>query len=157
MAVGGISAVQFGITTTVDEQGIATMTIDQPDSKVNLMNQAFVQEFAEAVDSLGHDLAGVIVRSGKDGQFFAGADLKQLLQATRPEDVMELTRSLQCSLNRLASLPYPSVAAINGPALGGGLELALACDYRVCIESDDAMLGSPEVQLGLLPAGGGCQ
>jgi 3-hydroxyacyl-CoA dehydrogenase / enoyl-CoA hydratase / 3-hydroxybutyryl-CoA epimerase len=157
MAVESISAVRSGITTTVDEQGTATITIDQPDSKVNLMNQAFVEELAEAVDSLQRDLAGVIVGSGKDGQFFAGADLKQLLQATRPEDVMELTRSLQRSLNRLASLPYPSVAAINGPALGGGLELALACDYRVCIESDDAMLGAPEVQLGLLPAGGGCQ
>lgn len=146
-----------GITVTVDGGGIATLLIDQPGRRVNVMNTAFVEEFSRAVDSLGPELKGVIVTSGKEGQFLAGADLDQVVLATRPAEVEEEVRQLHRALNRLESLPYPTVAAINGPAMGGGLELALACDYRVVVESQGNMLGSPEVQLGLLPAGGATQ
>lgn len=148
---------QPGVRVTVDGQGIATIVIDRPGEKVNVMNLEFIEDFERAVAELGPDLKGVVLTSGKEGQFVAGADLKQLLQATRPEEAAELVRRLHRVLNRLESLPYPSVAAINGAALGGGLELTLACDYRVCVESNEALLGSPEVQLGLLPAGGACQ
>ena len=183
MAVETAPSTSAGITTTIDESGIATLLIDQPGQKVNVMNMAFVEELERAVGQLASAvvgaaatggppssiaespaLKGVILTSGKKGQFVAGADLEQLLQATRPEEPTELVRRLHRALNRLESLPCPSVAAINGPALGGGLELALACDYRVCVgvEGDLSrpsgnILGSPEVQLGLLPAGGACQ
>lgn len=148
-----------GITITVDADNIATLLIDLPSSKVNLMNLQFAEEFERAVGELAanRSLRGVIVASGKEGQFFAGADLEQVLQASTPDEASEVVRRLHRSLNKLASLPCPSVAAINGPALGGGLELALACDYRVAAENNGSILGLPEVQLGLLPAGGGTQ
>jgi 3-hydroxyacyl-CoA dehydrogenase / enoyl-CoA hydratase / 3-hydroxybutyryl-CoA epimerase len=146
-----------GIAVAIDPEQIATILIDQPGEKINVMNLAFVSDLEQAVDALPSDLKGVIVASGKQGQFVAGADLKQLLQAETPEQPTELVRRLHRVLNRLERLPYPSVAAINGPALGGGLELALACDYRVAAETDAATLGQVEIQLGLLPAGGGAQ
>lgn len=148
-----------GVTVTIDEDGIATLLIDQPDSRVNVMNVRFIEELQEAVEALAanRDLTGVVVTSGKVGQFVAGADLEQVLEAASAEEASEAVRQLQRALNRLAALPCPSVAAINGPALGGGLELALACDYRVAAENNGNVLGLPEVQLGLLPAGGGTQ
>jgi 3-hydroxyacyl-CoA dehydrogenase/enoyl-CoA hydratase/3-hydroxybutyryl-CoA epimerase len=145
------------VTVSVGADGVAILLIDQPGQKVNVMHSAFIEEFERAVDELGPDLRGVILASAKEDQFVAGADLEQLLQATRPEDSAAVVRRLHRVLNRLEALPYPSVAAINGPALGGGLELALACDYRLCVESRKNILGLPEVQLGLLPAGGGTQ
>lgn len=168
MAVDTTPAVQTpeagpaGIQVTLDKQGlggapVATLVIDQPGRKVNVMNVAFIDDLERALDSLPAHLAGLVVTSGKEGQFLAGADLEQLLQATEPAEVAEQVRRVHRVLARLAALPYPSVAAINGPALGGGLELALACDYRVCTEQGGNILGSPEVQLGLLPAGGATQ
>jgi 3-hydroxyacyl-CoA dehydrogenase / enoyl-CoA hydratase / 3-hydroxybutyryl-CoA epimerase len=146
-----------GVTTSVGRDGVAILLIDQPGQKVNVIDSVFIEELEHAIDELGPDLRGVILASAKADQFVAGADLEQLLQATRPEEPAAVVRRLHRVLNRLEALPYPSVAAINGPALGGGLELALACDYRVCVESQRNILGLPEVQLGLLPAGGGTQ
>jgi len=146
-----------GVTVDIDEERGATIVVDQPGSKVNVMNVVFIEAFTDAVGRLEPDLKGVILKSGKSGQFVAGADLKQLLQASTPQEPSDTVRRLHRALNRLEGLPYPSVAAINGPALGGGLELALACDYRVCAETGEPILGSPEVQLGLIPAGGACQ
>jgi len=157
MAVHTAPASQLGITTHVDADGIATILIDQPDQKVNVMSMAFIEDLERAVDGLRPDLKGVIVASGKQDQFVAGADLEELLRATNPEEATGQIRRLHRVFNRLADLPYPSVAAINGPALGGGLEVALACDYRVCVETQSSILGLVEVQLGLIPAGGGCQ
>ena len=118
---------------------------------------AFIEDMERAVDDLTPDLKGVIVARGKQDQFVAGADLEELLRATQPEEAAAQIRRLHRVFNRLAELPYPSVAAINGPALGGGLEVALACDYRVCVDSQSSIVGLVEVQLGLIPAGGGCQ
>jgi 3-hydroxyacyl-CoA dehydrogenase/enoyl-CoA hydratase/3-hydroxybutyryl-CoA epimerase len=146
-----------GVTVEVDGDGVATILLDQPGEKVNVMNIAFIEQFEEAIDALGKNLTGVILASGKESNFIAGADLRQVLEATDPEQGADLVRRLHRILNRLEKLPYPSVAAINGPALGGGFELALACDYRVCVESQSNILGLPEVTLGLLPAGGGSQ
>jgi len=157
MAVHTAPTTQLGITTHVDADGIATILIDQPDQKVNVMSMAFIEDLERAVDDLTPGLKGVIVVSGKQDQFVAGADLEELLRATQPEEAAGQIRRLHRVFNRLADLPYPSVAAINGPALGGGLEVALACDYRVCVEAESSILGLVEVQLGLIPAGGGCQ
>jgi 3-hydroxyacyl-CoA dehydrogenase/enoyl-CoA hydratase/3-hydroxybutyryl-CoA epimerase len=139
------------------EDSIAMLTIDQPGARVNVMNVAFIDDLERALDSLPGDLRGVIVTSGKERNFVAGADLEQVLQALDSPAASEQVRRLQRALNRLAELPFPTVAAINGPALGGGLEVALACDWRVCVEDEGNILGLPEVTLGLLPAGGGSQ
>lgn len=154
-----VEAPQQGLTVHVGEDGIATVLIDQPGSRVNIMNLQFIQELERAVDELERNraIAGVIFASAKEGQFVAGADLEQVLEARTPEEASEAARRLQRTFNRLEALRYPSVAAINGPALGGGLELALACDYRVAAENNGSIIGLPEVQLGLLPAGGGTQ
>ncbi len=156
MAVHTAPTTQLGITTQVDPHGIATILIDQPGRKVNVMSMAFIEDMERAVDDLTPDLKGVIVASGKPDQFVAGADLEELLRATHPEEAAAQIRRLHRVFNRLADLPYPSVAAINGSALGGGLEVALTCDYRVCVETQSSILGLVEVQLGLIPAGG-CQ
>jgi 3-hydroxyacyl-CoA dehydrogenase / enoyl-CoA hydratase / 3-hydroxybutyryl-CoA epimerase len=146
-----------GITVSVDGDRVATILLDQPGTKVNVMNVQFIDELEGAIKSLDRELRGLVIASGKVDNFVAGADLHQLLQAETPEEASEQIRRLHRVLNRLSSLPFPSVAAINGPALGGGFELALACDYRVCVENTGNILGLPEVSLGLLPAGGGTQ
>lgn len=137
--------------------GIAHIVIDTPGAKVNTIDLPFIAELEGVVADLPPDLRGIVLSSGKPEQFVAGADLTQLSQAERPEEASAPVRRLQRALNRLAEHPAPSVAALAGPALGGGLELALACDYRVCVEHDGSILGLPEVTLGLVPAGGGCQ
>jgi 3-hydroxyacyl-CoA dehydrogenase/enoyl-CoA hydratase/3-hydroxybutyryl-CoA epimerase len=147
---------ETGIQVTI-EDGIATLRIDQPDSKVNVMNVGFIDDLERALDGLPGDLRGLVVTSGKENNFVAGADLEQVLQAPNAEAASDQVRRLQRALNRLAALPYPTVAAINGAALGGGLEVALACDWRVCVDDGGNILGLPEVTLGLLPAGGGTQ
>jgi 3-hydroxyacyl-CoA dehydrogenase/enoyl-CoA hydratase/3-hydroxybutyryl-CoA epimerase len=157
MVVEAPDRTQSAVRVHAGEDGIATILLDQPGEKVNVMNVAFIEDLEHAVGGLGPNLRGVILASGKENNFVAGADLRQVLIAEEPEQAAEQIRHLHRILNRLSSLPYPSVAAINGPALGGGFELALACDYRVCVESQGNILGLPEVQLGLLPAGGGTQ
>jgi 3-hydroxyacyl-CoA dehydrogenase/enoyl-CoA hydratase/3-hydroxybutyryl-CoA epimerase len=149
-------ATESGIRVDI-EDSIATLLIDQPNAKVNVMNAAFIEELERALDGLPEDIRGLIVASGKENNFIAGADLEQVLAAPDADLVSEHVRRLQRALNRLAALPFPTVAAINGPALGGGLEVALACDWRVCVEDTSNIVGLPEVTLGLLPAGGGTQ
>ena len=145
------------VRCSVDGDSVATIVIDQPDKKVNVLNADLISELEAVVTGLDRDLKGIILTSAKDGQFVAGADLEQILSVERPEQVVGMLRRFQRTLNALSEHPAPSVAAINGPALGGGFELALACDYRVCADLEGNILGLPEVQLGLLPAGGGCQ
>jgi 3-hydroxyacyl-CoA dehydrogenase/enoyl-CoA hydratase/3-hydroxybutyryl-CoA epimerase len=99
---------------------------------------------------------GLVIESGKPGQFVAGADLTLLEGSTRDE-IERASRTLQGVLNELETLPFTTVAAIGGPALGGGLELALACDHRIAADAQSVKLGLPEVRLGLLPAAGGTQ
>jgi 3-hydroxyacyl-CoA dehydrogenase/enoyl-CoA hydratase/3-hydroxybutyryl-CoA epimerase len=123
------------------------------------MNEAFLNSFKETVDRLEAEkdgLKGVVITSGKD-MFFAGADLKDLRRA-RPEDaeqIGEMVRTIKSLERRLETLGKPVVAAINGPALGGGLEICLACHHRIVVDDPKAVVGFPEVQLGLLPGAGG--
>ena len=123
------------------------------------MNEAYKASMGATVDRLEaekDDIAGVVITSAKS-TFFAGGDLNDLIQAT-PADaprVAEEVREIKAQLRRLETLGKPVVAAINGAALGGGLEIALACHHRIAIDSPKVQLGFPEVQLGLLPGGGG--
>ncbi|MFI6155168.1 3-hydroxyacyl-CoA dehydrogenase NAD-binding domain-containing protein [Kitasatospora sp. NPDC051170] len=150
-------------TTTIrweqDQDGVVILVLDDPTQSVNTMNDAFTADFEAVVErlaGLGDALRGVVVTSGKK-TFFAGGDLK-LLSAARPEDaaaVFEKSMGIKRSLRRLETLGKPVVAAMGGSALGGGLELALACHHRIALRNPAARFGFPEVTLGLLPGGGG--
>lgn len=139
-----------------DEQQIVTLTIDMPGRSANVINAEFGQGLAQAVAQLTaeSELSGVIVTSAKKS-FVAGGDLEWLSAAQDPAEVFALTEQLKAGFRRLERLGKPVVAAINGTALGGGLELALACHYRLVLNDARIRLGFPEVTLGLLPGGGG--
>jgi len=142
-----------------DSDGVVLLTLDDPNQNANTMNEAFLTSFVETIDRLEADkdaVKGVVITSGKD-MFFAGADLKDLRRA-RKEDadqLAEMIRTIKALLRRLETLGKPVVAAINGPALGGGLEICLGCHHRIVVDDPKAVVGFPEVQLGLLPGAGG--
>lgn len=138
-----------------DEQNIVTLTFDQA-GPVNLIDEPFLREFEEHVSGLTNDglLPGVILTSAKD-TFFVGADIEMLFRAEEPEPVFEMTQRFKATLRKLETLGKPVVAAMTGSALGGGLEIALACHYRIALDTTKAQFGFPEVTLGVLPAGGG--
>lgn len=142
--------------------GIANLILDDPSQSANTMNQAYADSMAKAVDQLAADIAadadqvkGVILSSAKK-TFFAGGDLKLMTQA-KPEDAPALfdnVERIKATLRKLETISKPVVAAINGAALGGGLEIALAAHHRIAVDGGYE-IGLPEVTLGLLPGGGG--
>lgn len=140
---------------------VAVLTVDQPDAKLNVLSEALWADLDAALDGLAgrNDLAGLVVASGKPGVFVAGADLKLLEQAPGPNDpaVRAFIQQGLRVLAKLAALPVPTCAAVDGAALGGGLEVALACDYRAVGSHPKTSLGLPEVKLGLIPGWGGTQ
>ncbi|MCF2858245.1 fatty acid oxidation complex subunit alpha FadJ [Pseudoalteromonas sp. SMS1] len=137
---------------------VALVTIDVPGEKMNTLRDSFADELLEILEQgKKDDVTGMVFVSGKSDNFIAGADIKMLDNANTREDALRLSEMCQQAFFKMKSLPYPTVAAIHGAALGGGLEFALACDYRVCSTDDKTKLGLPEVQLGLLPGGGGTQ
>jgi 3-hydroxyacyl-CoA dehydrogenase/enoyl-CoA hydratase/3-hydroxybutyryl-CoA epimerase len=150
---------QKAFSLKIDEQNIAWLAIDVPNEKMNTLQAAFADEmkeiFAQLKDTSG--VKGMIIHSLKPDNFVAGADVRMLEACTTASEAEALAKQGQELFKQLSELPYPVVAAIHGPCLGGGLELALACDYRVCTDSDKTRLGLPEVQLGLLPGSGGTQ
>ncbi len=147
------------IRWTRDDDGIVTLTIDDPTSSVNTMNDAYTESMGASVARLEAErdsIKGVILTSAKKS-FFAGGDLNRLRSATR-EKAGEQTANIdrvKADLRRLEKLGRPVVAAINGTALGGGLEVALAAHHRIVADVPGCQLGQPEVTLGLLPGGGG--
>ncbi|ALU42425.1 fatty acid oxidation complex subunit alpha FadJ [Pseudoalteromonas rubra] len=137
---------------------VAIVTIDVPGEKMNTLRDSFADELLTILEQgRNDDVTGMVFVSGKDDNFIAGADIKMLDQAKTREDALRLSEMCQQAFFKMQKLPFPTVAAIHGAALGGGLEFALACDYRVCSDDDKTKLGLPEVQLGLLPGGGGTQ
>ncbi|MCU8477481.1 fatty acid oxidation complex subunit alpha FadJ [Vibrio vulnificus] len=150
---------QKAFNLKIDEQNIAWLGIDVPNEKMNTLQAAFADEmkaiFAQLKDCSG--LKGLIVHSLKPDNFVAGADVRMLEACKTAPEAEALARQGQELFQQLSDLPYPVVAAIHGPCLGGGLELALACDFRVCSDDNATRLGLPEVQLGLLPGSGGTQ
>ncbi|MGA2453223.1 MAG: 3-hydroxyacyl-CoA dehydrogenase NAD-binding domain-containing protein [Solirubrobacteraceae bacterium] len=141
------------------EDDIVVLTLDDPNQSANTMNAAYAESMAATLDRLEAEkdqIAGVVITSAKK-TFFAGGDLNDLKRAT-PEnapELAEMVRAGKAQLRRLETLGKPVVAAINGAALGGGLEIALATHHRIAVDDPKVQMGFPEVQLGLLPGAGG--
>ncbi|HWZ86838.1 MAG TPA: 3-hydroxyacyl-CoA dehydrogenase NAD-binding domain-containing protein [Thermoanaerobaculia bacterium] len=141
----------------VEEDGLAVLTFDLAGEKVNKFSTPAVAELGDVLVRLTREarIRGLLIRSGKPDVFIAGADVKEF-SSVRPEDARTAVERVQSLFEQLAHLPYPTIAAINGVCLGGGTELALACDYRLMSDGKKAQIGLPEVRLGIFPAWGGC-
>ena len=137
-----------------DDNGIAWLVLDKPGSSANVLSEEVLAELDDVLATLERELPkGVVLRSAKPGGFIAGADIGEFRGMTDVADVeARLTRG-NAIVDRLDHLAVPTVAVIHGYCLGGGLEIALACDFRIAVE--DARLGFPEVMLGLHPGLGG--
>ncbi len=150
---------QTAIRWEEDSDGIVTLTLDDPNQSANTMNELYQKSMHDTVERLAAEkdrIKGVILTSAKK-TFFAGGDLKMLSQAG-PGDttsMFEGTQALKADLRKLETFGKPVVAAINGAALGGGLEIALACHHRIALDDPRSEIGLPESTLGLLPGGGG--
>src|SRR6202167_2936293 len=137
-----------------DEDGIAWLLCDKKDSSANTLSEAVLTELNAVLDKLERDRPrGLVIRSAKRAGFIAGADIAQFRGVTDAAQIEALLTRGHTVLDRLDRLPLPTVAVIHGYCLGGGLEVALACDFRIAV--DDASFGFPEVQLGLHPGLGG--
>ncbi|MBN2255952.1 MAG: fatty acid oxidation complex subunit alpha FadJ, partial [Deltaproteobacteria bacterium] len=137
----------------------AILWLDQPGEKINKISLDLLDMFEGVLDQVEHDphIRGVVLISKKDDTFIAGADLDELMYMPEPDEARNLSRQGHILVNRVADFSKPVVAAIHGAALGGGLEIALACSYRIATDDRRTVMGLPEVKLGLLPAGGGTQ
>ena len=142
-----------------DADSIVTLTMDDPSGSANVMNEAYIESMGKAVDRIVAEkdsITGVVITSAKK-TFFAGGDLTEMIKVG-PEDAgqfFDMVETVKKQLRTLETLGKPVVAAINGAALGGGLEIALACHHRIAADVKGSQLGLPEVTLGLLPGGGG--
>ncbi|MFE5682389.1 3-hydroxyacyl-CoA dehydrogenase NAD-binding domain-containing protein [Streptomyces sp. NPDC056512] len=142
-----------------DETGIVTLVLDDPNQSANTMNQAFkdsIAAIADRAEAEKDSIRGIIYTSAKK-TFFAGGDLKDMMKAgpESAQQAFETGTGIKHSLRRIETLGKPVVAAINGAALGGGYEIALASHHRIALDAPGSKIGLPEVTLGLLPAGGG--
>lgn len=146
----------------IDAQGVATLTLDQPQRAMNVIDWAFAHALHQHIEQIATDprITGVILTSGKSS-FLAGADLAIMADfvasGVTPRDAAQMIGRIGAVLRRLETLGKPVVGASTGTALGGGLELLLACHYRVAADVPGAVYGLPEVSLGLLPGAGGTQ
>jgi len=162
------------LSVDIDSDGIALVTIDVPGQTMNVWNEGLIADFPKFVDELisNDAIKGAVITSGKKSGFLAGADLNMLgsSKATSTKEAFDqawnlngMLRKMETGGNSAKDLlkgkahAKPVACALNGLALGGGLELALACHYRVCADNPKLQLGLPEVQVGLLPGGGGTQ
>jgi 3-hydroxyacyl-CoA dehydrogenase/enoyl-CoA hydratase/3-hydroxybutyryl-CoA epimerase len=139
---------------------VAVVTFDLPDSKVNVLNRPVMEEFDRLLDSIvarKKELRGAVIVSGKEKTFIAGADLTMIEAIEDREEASRFSRQGQKIFDKLAGMPLPVVAAIHGACLGGGLELAIACHYRLVTDDPGTFLALPETQLGIIPGFGGTQ
>lgn len=150
---------QKAFTLELRDDQVAVIHIDVPGESMNTLKASFAEEVADVLNQLEQqrDLKGVVVISDKSGSFVAGADISMIDACENAADTESLARQGQAMFDRIEALQVPVVAAIDGACLGGGLELALACHYRVATDSNKTIIGLPEVQLGLLPGSGGTQ
>lgn len=146
------------LTLEKDEHGVAILTYDIPGKPMNVISDQATQELDEMVAVIAADdeIKSVLL-VGKPTNFLAGADIGMIQNVKKEEDAYQMSQALQKVFQKLEDLPKPVIAAIHGPCLGGGLELALACHYRIATTSPKTVLGLPEVKLGLLPGAGGTQ
>lgn len=150
---------QTAVRYDKDADGIVVLTIDDPTASANTMNQLYVESMKAAVDRLYaevEDVTGVVIASAKK-TFFAGGNLDDMSKATKENaaEIFAMAEGLKADLRRLETYPRPVASAINGAALGGGLEIALATNHRVAYDHPSVQIGLPEASLGLLPGGGG--
>jgi len=151
-----LSAIRFEV---IDDK-IGLVTFDQPNSRANTLGQAVLAEFEEVLSLIESqkNLNGLIFRSGKPGMFIAGADLKELGSAEHdPAQARQMVERGLKVIARFEALPYPTIAAIEGACMGGGLEVALAFDHRIASTHPKTELGLPETKIGLIPGWGGTQ
>jgi 3-hydroxyacyl-CoA dehydrogenase / enoyl-CoA hydratase / 3-hydroxybutyryl-CoA epimerase len=141
------------------EDGVAIVRMDVPGETMNTLQQNFAEEFTRVFDEVDRasDVKAVVFTSGKPDSFIAGADVRMLKAVKSAADAAEIARTAHRAMARLEGFRVPVVAAIHGPCLGGGLEVALACHGRVASDDRKTKLGLPEVQLGLLPGAAGTQ
>jgi 3-hydroxyacyl-CoA dehydrogenase/enoyl-CoA hydratase/3-hydroxybutyryl-CoA epimerase len=144
------------INYSKDSDNIVTLTLDNPTKSANVINKAFGEAFKEVLGKLKAetDLSGIIVTSAKD-TFLAGADIDEMFAESDAQKFFEQAQEFKAGLRWIETQGKPVVAAINGTALGGGLEMTLNCHRRIVINNPKIQLGLPEVTLGLLPGGGG--
>ncbi len=146
-------------TSEIRRDGIAVVTFDLAGEKVNKLTTPAMSELEGLLDELSQkkEITALVFRSGKEGHFIVGADIAEIREVRDKQRGEELSRSGQRVFAKLEALPFPVVAAIHGPCMGGGLELALACTYRVISNDQRTALALPEVRLGILPGFGGTQ
>ena len=148
-----------------DGEGIVTLTWDMPDRTLNVLSMAAIAELSDVADKVTADavIKGLVIASAKAGGFCAGADLDEMLaysgsgRKDTAAAAFKLMTTLHATFRKFELCKKPVVAAMNGTALGGGLELALACHYRIMADDPKARVGFPEAQVGLIPGGGGTQ
>ncbi len=131
------------------DDGVAVVTLDNP--KVNALSQEVLNELGDVFEALGDDPPGAVVVTGGERLFAAGADVTQF----SAERAAEIAATFHRVLDAVAAFPRATIAAVSGYALGGGCELAMACDFRIA--SERAVFGQPEILLGIIPGGGGTQ
>lgn len=148
-----------GVRLEKRSDGVGVLYFDNPDGKVNVLSSRFFEAFKGSLDRALADpeIQACVLASAKEDNFIAGADFKEFLSTTDPAPAEAISRNGHALLDRIANSSKPFVAAIHGPALGGGYEVALACHYRLASDSPKTVVGLPEVNLGVLPAGAGCQ
>jgi 3-hydroxyacyl-CoA dehydrogenase/enoyl-CoA hydratase/3-hydroxybutyryl-CoA epimerase len=141
------------------QDGIAVVTLDRPNAAVNAISQSVKDEVYAMLTALERDprVRAVAFLSGKPDNFIAGADIEEFGKLRSATEAEQLSRDGQTMLDRVAAFRKPIAVGIHGACLGGGLEFALACHYRVATDHPKTQLGLPEIQLGILPAAGGCQ
>src|SRR5215831_7974676 len=141
------------------QDGTATLWLDVAGKSFNVLNRKALTDFGAALDRVVAEpsVRRLVVTSAKPTGFLAGADVHEFQHVAGPQDASALSAAGQQLFDKLEALPVPSVALVSGPCLGGGLELALACDYRVAVDHPKTQFGLPEIKLGLLPGWGGTQ
>jgi 3-hydroxyacyl-CoA dehydrogenase/enoyl-CoA hydratase/3-hydroxybutyryl-CoA epimerase len=147
------------IQVEIRECGVALVTLDLPGERVNKLTSSVMARFSEVINEVSgnQEVHAIIIRSGKEGIFIAGADIREIEGIEDPKEGKKLAQMGQEILDRLESLPIPVIAAIDGACLGGGMELALACHYRIVTDHPKTVLGQPEVKLGVIPGFGATQ
>ncbi|MDQ4080782.1 MAG: enoyl-CoA hydratase-related protein, partial [Gemmatimonadota bacterium] len=153
------ASTKSGALTIDVEDGVVIVTMDLPNEPVNKLNQAVKEDFIELIRRLDGDASvqAAVLISGKPDTFIAGADIEEFLEVKTAEDAERLSLDGQSLLDKLEGLRTPVVAAIHGACLGGGLETALACAWRIGTDHPKTVLALPEVMLGLIPGAGGTQ
>jgi 3-hydroxyacyl-CoA dehydrogenase / enoyl-CoA hydratase / 3-hydroxybutyryl-CoA epimerase len=140
---------------TTDEDDVAWLTIDKAQSSVNSLSRAVMEELGTMLEAIEHTPPRALIIGSEKQGFIAGADIKEFVSLENSEQAFQMIRGGQALMDRIAALPCVTVAAINGFVLGGGLEVALACRFRICADDASITLGFPEVQLGVHPGLGG--